>query len=331
VTARRGVGLTPMETRRDVIVDAAVLAEDLGYETFAVPEGWGLDSIPVVTEIALRTRRIQIASGILSVWGRTPATLAMTAATLQDVSAGRYVLGLGASTRALAEGFHDTPFEHPAAKLRDVVTRVRALLAGEPAHLQRVPGARALRLGQPPGSEVPIWIAALGRRTTQVAAELGDGWIPALMARDHVAYQAKQLNRLREALAGDRPALTVAAGPVTAVDDNPDAAREIAATCTAWYLSAMGDVYARSVASQGYASQVSAIIDANPRPSPRRGIVPPAAQPVLDQLAAYGTGDQVREQLGRWDQAADIVSILLPPGIGWPTIEATLRAAAPPS
>jgi alkanesulfonate monooxygenase SsuD/methylene tetrahydromethanopterin reductase-like flavin-dependent oxidoreductase (luciferase family) len=327
--SRRGVGLTPMETRREVIVEAAVLADELGYETFAVPEGWGLDSTPLVTEIALRTNRIQIASAILSVWGRTPATLAMTAATLQQVCGGRYALGLGASTRALVEGFHDTPFEHPAARLRDVVTQVRALLAGQPAQLHRVPGARPLRLGQPPTAAVPIWIAALGPRMTRVAAELGDGWIPALVPRDGLASRADRLNRLRGAVAPHRPALTVAAGPVTAVDEDPDAAREIAATCVAWYLSAMGDVYARSVAGQGYAAQVSAIVAANPRPSPRRGAVPPSAQPVLDQLAAYGTGVQVGEQLKAWDKAADIVTILLPPGIPWPTIEATLVAAAP--
>ena len=92
---RRGVALTPMETRRDVFVRAAVLADELGYETFSVPEGWGLDSTPVLTEIALRTARIQVASAVLSVWGRTPATLAMTAATLHQICAGRYVLGLG--------------------------------------------------------------------------------------------------------------------------------------------------------------------------------------------------------------------------------------------
>ena len=133
---RRAVGLTPMETRRDVIVRAAVLADELGYETFAVPEGWGLDSVPLLTEIALRTSRIQVASGVLSVWGRTPATLAMTAATLHQVSGGRFVLGLGASTSALAEGFHDTAFDRPAAKVRDVVTKVRALLDGRPAELE---------------------------------------------------------------------------------------------------------------------------------------------------------------------------------------------------
>jgi hypothetical protein len=83
------------------------------------------------------------------------------------------------------------------------------------------------------------------------------------------------------------------------------------------------------VSGQGYAAQVQAIIAANPRPSPRRATVPPGAQAVLDQLAAYGTCDQVREQLQPWDRAADIVTILLPPGMPWHNIEATLQAAAP--
>src|SRR6478735_8465291 len=161
---RRGVGLTPMETRRDLIVRTAVLAEELGYEIFALPEGWGLDAVPVLTEIAVRTARINLASGILSVWGRTPATLAMTAATLHQVSGGRYVLGLGASTKALTQGFHDVPFDRPAARLRDAVTTVRALLDGLPIQ-PRDPAARPLRLGQPPVPGLPIWIAALGQQT----------------------------------------------------------------------------------------------------------------------------------------------------------------------
>ena len=84
MSRRRGVAFTPMENRRDVIVRAAVLADQLGYETFAVPEGWGLDSTPVLTEIALRTATIRLVSGVLSVWGRSAATLAMSAATLID-------------------------------------------------------------------------------------------------------------------------------------------------------------------------------------------------------------------------------------------------------
>jgi alkanesulfonate monooxygenase SsuD/methylene tetrahydromethanopterin reductase-like flavin-dependent oxidoreductase (luciferase family) len=130
-TQRRGVALTPMEARHDIIVRTAELADELGYEAFAVAEGWGFDSTVLLTEVALRTRRIKVVSGILSVWGRTPGTLAMTAATLHQLSGGRYVLGLGPSTKALVEGFHDLPFVHPAGKLREVTTKVRAILAGE--------------------------------------------------------------------------------------------------------------------------------------------------------------------------------------------------------
>jgi alkanesulfonate monooxygenase SsuD/methylene tetrahydromethanopterin reductase-like flavin-dependent oxidoreductase (luciferase family) len=331
MTARRGVVLTPMETRRDVIVRAAVLADKLDYEIFMVPEGWGLDSIPVLTEIALRTEKIRLVSGVLSVWGRTPATLAMTAATLHQLSAGRYVLGLGASTKALAEGFHDVPFEHPAARLRDTVTGVRALLGGQPAELHRAAAARPLRLGQPAAPEVPIWIAALGDYTTRVAAELGDGWFPAFVARDGLPAWTAELSLLRQAAAPRAQALTVASGPVAVADENAGAARDTVATCLAWYLGAMGDIYRRVLSGQGYAAEVQAILDANPRPSPRHGIVPPAAEAVLDQLAAYGTAGQVRQQLRAWEQAADIVTILLPPGLSWPGIEATLLAAAPQS
>jgi alkanesulfonate monooxygenase SsuD/methylene tetrahydromethanopterin reductase-like flavin-dependent oxidoreductase (luciferase family) len=335
VTAqRRGVALTPMETRLDVIVRTAALADDLGYETFALPEGWGLDSTPVLTQIALHTSRIRVVSGVLSVWGRTPATLAMTAATLHQISGGRYVLGLGASTRALAEGFHDTAFERPAGKLRQVATDVRALLAGQPAPLRRISDgtgdARPLRLGQPPAPEVPIWLAALGPAAVRVAAELGDGWIPFMMARDRLADRAAGLRRaadLRRAAA--EPGFTVAAGPVAVADDDPGTARDIAAACIAWYLASMGGVYARSMSAQGYDAEVGAVLAANPRPSPRRGTVPPDALALLDQLAAHGTRDQVREQLRPWDRAADVVTIALPPGLPWPSIESTLSAAAP--
>jgi alkanesulfonate monooxygenase SsuD/methylene tetrahydromethanopterin reductase-like flavin-dependent oxidoreductase (luciferase family) len=175
---RRGVALTPMETRRDVIVRTARLADELGYEAFALPEGWGLDSTPLLAEVALATRRISIVSGVLSVWGRSPATLAMTAATLHQMSEGRYVPGLGPSTGALVEGFHDMPFAQPARKLRDVTTKVRALLTGAPAPLDSGSRARPLRLGQAPVPGLPTWLAAMGPQTVRVAAELGDGWFP---------------------------------------------------------------------------------------------------------------------------------------------------------
>jgi alkanesulfonate monooxygenase SsuD/methylene tetrahydromethanopterin reductase-like flavin-dependent oxidoreductase (luciferase family) len=328
---RRGVALTPMETRHDVIVGAAQLADDLGYEAFAVPEGWGLDSTLLLTELALRTRRITLVSAILSVWGRTPATLAMTAATLYRLAQGRYVLGLGTSTRALVEGFHDVAFTQPADKLREVTAKVRALLAGERAQLGNANGARPLRLGLPPVPELPIWLAAMGERTTRVAAELGDGWIPVFVSPDRLAGRAAELGRARRAAGLRSGPLTVAAGPWTVADADADAgaARGVVAGCVAWYLSAMGDVYGRTLAGQGYGAAVEAIRAANPRPRPQDGTVPAEARVVLDEFTAHGTPSQVRAQLERWDSVADLTMVALPPGMAWDAVEATLRAAAP--
>jgi alkanesulfonate monooxygenase SsuD/methylene tetrahydromethanopterin reductase-like flavin-dependent oxidoreductase (luciferase family) len=328
-TRRRGVALTPMETRQDIVLGTAQLADELGYEAFALPEGWGLDATLLLTEAASRTRRIKLVAGVLSIWGRTPGTLAMTAATLHRLSGGRFVLGLGPSTSTLVEGFHDVRFAHPAAKLREVTTKTRALLAGERALLDGGSEVRPLRLGQPAAPDVPIWLAAMGDRTTRVAAELADGWFPFLVARDQAADRALALRTDRAAAGLRSQPLTVVAGPVAVAADDAAAARRISASCIAWYLSAMGDVYARFVTEQGYGGAVQAILEANPHRRPDGGVVPAEAQVVLDQFTAHGTPSQVRDQLASWDDAVDLAMIGLPPGLPWTTIEATLRAAGP--
>jgi alkanesulfonate monooxygenase SsuD/methylene tetrahydromethanopterin reductase-like flavin-dependent oxidoreductase (luciferase family) len=171
---------------------------------------------------------------------------------------------------------------------------------------------------------VPIWVAALGPRTLQVAAELADGWFPAMLARDGLT---DLVARLRPG--GHARPLTVAAGPLTVVADDPRAARDVAASCIAWYVCAMGDVYADSLARQGYAAEVRAVRAANPRPSPRGSRIPAEAEVLLDQLAATGSPDQARARLDLWDDTADVVMVGLPPGVPWEVIEATLHAAAP--
>ncbi|MFT5391018.1 MAG: alkanesulfonate monooxygenase SsuD [Gammaproteobacteria bacterium] len=328
-TPRRGIGLTPMETRRDIIVNMAILADELGYELFVVPEGWGFDSTVILTEIALKTQRIKLMAGILSIWGRTPATIAMNAATLADVSDGRYILGLGASTPALVEGFHDRVFHQPAKTLRTVTTAVRQLLAGERALLDNPTGSKALRLGQPARPELPIYIAAMGKRATHVAAELADGWFPIYVPRDRYPAKIDELLQVRKST-GQRPGeFTVLAFPGLAVNSDEGRAREVAATNLAWYLCAMGDVYAKFVSAQGYADEVAAVIAANPKPSPSRGVIPQDAQVLLDQLTVYGSPDKVREELLTWDEAADIPVLAIAPGLPWNEVKAIMLAGAP--
>src|SRR5437870_5291287 len=138
-------------------------------------------------EAAVRTRRIRLGSGILGVWGRSAATIAMAASTLHDISGGRFTLGLGASTAQLAEGLHDVPFSAPTERMRRVITQVRALLKGERIPLAAATGARPLRLNLPPAPAVPIYLAGLAADSIRLAGELADGWIPFLYPRSRLA------------------------------------------------------------------------------------------------------------------------------------------------
>jgi alkanesulfonate monooxygenase SsuD/methylene tetrahydromethanopterin reductase-like flavin-dependent oxidoreductase (luciferase family) len=116
--------------------------------------------------------------GVLGIWGRSAATIAMAASTLDTLSNGRFVLGLGVSTAQLAEGLHDVPFVGPTTKLRQVVTQVRALLIGERVPLFVTTQARQLRLNLPTRPDLPIYVAGSASRTIRLAGELADGWLP---------------------------------------------------------------------------------------------------------------------------------------------------------
>src|SRR3954447_12522283 len=99
-----GVGLTPMETRRDVVLHVASRAEELGYDAFFLAEGWAHDATLLLAGVPARPSRITLGTGVLNVWGRTPATIAMAAASLAEVSGGRFVLGLGGGSPPPAGG-----------------------------------------------------------------------------------------------------------------------------------------------------------------------------------------------------------------------------------
>lgn len=317
---RRALCFTPMEIDRRLIVEAAVRADRLGYEAVIVPEGWGFDSGVVLTEIALRTDRIRIVAGIQSIWGRTPAQLAMEASTLADVSDGRFVLGLGASTPELAAGLHGVPYERPAARLADALATVRHLLAGNRfATDDDRPG---LRLGVRTRHEVPIWVAGLGPRSTDLAVRHADGWFPFFLPDDEIAALRERLTRD----GGSRCELVT--GPVVSVAGETGTARETVRQLVGWYLTRMGRQYGDRVAAAGYGREVAILRLANPKPKPGGIVWSPEADVLLDELAVHGDADAVARHLVRWDERADLVSVTVAPLIG-DAIHDVIDAAAP--
>ncbi|MGE0305742.1 MAG: LLM class flavin-dependent oxidoreductase [Acidimicrobiia bacterium] len=327
---RRAIGFTPSHTDLRILVDAAVLADELGYEVVVVPEGWCLDSTLVLGAMAAATRRINLAAAILSIWGRTPATLAMTAATLQEISSGRFILGLGASTPALVEGFHDVRFEQPAAKLRKVTRTVRTLLEGGRAPQTVETTQRALRLGASPPAPVPIWHGTVGPQARRVTAETADAWFPAWLSYRGAPRLITELAEARAASNPDAAPLMMVGGPIVEVNDDLDAARASTGATIAWYLCSMGNLHPQFIASQGYEAEVRLVQEANPRLTPATGVIPESAESLIDDFAVAGPADVVRTQLAQWDSVYDIVTIgMPPPGSPWEAFETTIRACAP--
>ncbi len=318
VRTRRALGFTPMETSREVIVEAAVLAEQCGYEAVVVPEGWGLDAPSVLTEIALRTTRLRLVTGVLSVWGRTPATIAMTAATIDQISGGRFTLGLGASTPPLAERFHGARFTAPTDRLQRVLLDVRTLLRG--GRVTGVDGNPGLRLGQPARPDLPIWVAGLGPRSERVATRLADAWFPMMLPRDAVAAR-------RRSAADGAGAAAFVTGVVAQAGPRASARRH-AAQLVGWYLLGMGPFYGELAAASGFATEVAALRAANPRPAPGAVRWPAASEPLLDQLAVCGSPEEVAAGLEAWDRLADLVVVGVAPG-PLESVAATVEAAAP--
>jgi len=323
-----GVSVMPLDNRRETLIGVAATAEQLGYDAYLLPETWAHDVTVLMAEIAIRTKRISLGTGILGVWGRSAGTLAMAAASLSEVSSGRFVLGLGASTAQLTEGLHDVPFVGPLAKMRRTVTQVRALLGGERVPLAVVTGARPLKLNLVPSGAVPIFLAALTDESVRLAGELADGWLPFLYPRRCLA-QGLELLREGAARSGD-PGRRVSVYPTvpTVVADDPAEARAGAAWFVSFYLTTMGPLYRRSLARQGFGREIDAVIGAN---SPKfTGEVPPAADSLLEELTAFGTPAEARERLGQWHAAgADMPLVFLRPNLTPTQIERTLSAFGP--
>src|SRR4029077_10027608 len=166
-----GAGVTPFQTDAEATIRLAVAAEKLGFARFGAAEGWTHDAVVVLTQIAGATSRIGLASGVLPIWSRSPAAIAMAATGLQRVSGGRFALGLGASSPPLVEGLHGLTWERPIDRMRSTLISIRSLLDGDRLPLKRE-GVRPLRLGSTPDLPVPILLAALAPASVRLAGEL---------------------------------------------------------------------------------------------------------------------------------------------------------------
>jgi F420-dependent oxidoreductase-like protein len=304
------LGYAPPGTNPADLFPLVQEAERLGFDSVWVAEAWGTDAVSVLGWLAGRTERIKLGSAIMQIPGRTPANTAMTAATLDLLSGGRFLLGLGTSGPQVVEGWHGQPWGKPLGKTREYVEIVRAALrrdvvAHEGEHY-RIPwdGEGATGLGKPLKlmlrplrAEVPIYLAALGPKNVALAAEIADGWLPIFVAPERFD------DAFGPSLAAAPPDFEIAATASVFVGDDVAALRDALRPHVALYVGGMGakgrNFYNSLVRRYGWEEEAERIQELYLAGKQREAI---AAVPdeLVDAVSLIGPKERIAERLDAW-------------------------------
>jgi F420-dependent oxidoreductase-like protein len=253
-------------------VEFVVGAERLGATSVWIAEAWGFDALTPLAHLAAHTSTIKLCTGIVQVGARTPAMLAMQAMSVQQMSGGRLVLGLGSSGPRIMEAWHGVPFHKPLGAMRDTIEIVRQIARGDrlehdgAVHRLPLPGSgRGIRSMAPPVDPIPIVIAALGPKSLELTGEIADGWLGNAFMPEHgdVFLSSIRAGCERAGRSLDELDLIIPVA-VEFTDDVEEAGRRHAGGY-AFTIGAMGtadtNFYNRSFTKQGYGDDVQAVYD----------------------------------------------------------------------
>lgn len=306
-------------------------AEHLGYSSVWVAESWGSDAVTVLSWIAARTETINVGAGILQMPARTPAMTAMTAVTLNELSGGRFLLGLGLSGPQVVEGWHGVPYGKPLGKTREYVSIVRSAIARkerlvhEGDHYQ-IPytGSDATGLGKPlrlmthPSHPVPIYLAAIGPKNVTLTAEIADGWLPIFYSPEKSAAIYGPLLTEGFARSGEKARaerFDTVASLQAIVTDDIESARNRVKPMLALYIGGMGakgrNFYNDLACRYGYESAATKIQDLY---LARKKMEAVRAVPdeLVDELSLIGTKEMIRDRLEVWKDSPVTTLALMP-------------------
>lgn len=317
-----GLSLAGFRADAASLAAAARGAEQSGYGSVWTGEAWGSDAFTPLAYIAALTSRVRLGTAIAQMPARTPAMTAMTALTLQQLSAGRVVLGLGASGPQVVEGWHGVPFRPPVSMTREYLAVLRKALAGTErlefaGSVYQIPysGAdatgqgRPLRTTLPPAPDIPILVAALGPKNVAMAVAEADGLLPYLWSPTR--WSRAWGETLEKAPDGFHIAPTV----VACVGDDLDACRDQVRPRIALHIGGMGsktkNFYAALVSRYGYEQEASQIQDLY-LSGDRAGACAAVPDELVDDLALVGPVARVADQLALWREGPVTTLIVEP-------------------
>ncbi|MEE8312571.1 MAG: LLM class flavin-dependent oxidoreductase [Candidatus Binatia bacterium] len=319
MTERSGLVAFWKNYDRKNVLRYAQIADELGYDSFWLPEAWAYEVFSLLTEIAVHTKNIKIGTGIVNVFSRSPGLLAMHAATLDEISEGRFMLGLGTSGERVVEGFHGVPFKKPLTRMRQYIGVVQTLLAG--GRLSEA-GAdlwefRHFKLEMTPvRHRIPIYCACLNEKAIRMIGEVADGWMPTFWPYDRLDEGRRWIAE-GAAKSGRDPEQVVTA-PFTTVIPMPDTdqAYSSARGLVSFYIGGMGDYYKVLLTRMGFGENCE-IVDRLYKEKKRDEAAAAVSEKMLDALVIAGEPGFCRERLGDWRKAGVELPILgLPTDMG---------------
>ena len=317
----------PFLSARECVDLARRAEQEWGYDAIWLAETNGADSFSLAGAVAMATSRVTIGTAIVPVYNRTPAVLAMSAASLAEISEGRFVLGLGSSSHAIVESWNGIPFELPLTRVRETVEVVRQALAGKRTDFEgRTLRSRGFRLGSVPADPPPIYLAALREKMLAMAGEIGDGLIVNLFP---VTALPQILSAYRDgaARAGrDARSDEVVCRFQIGVTDDVAAARGLVRMIFASYVAQ--PVYNAFFAWCGFEDEARAVSDAFAR-GDRAGSAAALTDDLIDRVTILGSAERCREQLAEFVAAGVTTSVISPLAADAAGVAATLKAFAP--
>lgn len=297
-------------------IEIARAADAAGFDIVTLPESFGRDGFTLCDRILAATESIDVGFGIANVFSRSPAVLAQTAATLDELSGGRFVLGLGGSTPNLVEGWHGLRFEQPLTRLRETVEICRRVWKHDRTPFEgRVFRTRGVKLGFDPLRErIPIWLATLLPKSLEATGEIADGWLPTLSPIECVAAGRAAIARGAARAGRDPGEITIAPTLNLIVTDEPERALPPLKFAVAIYYGPPNSPYARAAAELGYADDVAAIASAYAEGG-SRAAVNATSDRLARSIGIVGTLAECRRQIDELlASGADRVLIGLPAG-----------------
>jgi F420-dependent oxidoreductase-like protein len=304
------LGYAPPGTNPTELIALAQEAERLGFDSAWAAEAWGTDAVTVLAWLAARTTTLKIGSAIMQIPARTPANTAMTAMTLDLMSGGRFLLGLGVSGPQVVEGWHGQAWGKPLGKTREYVEIVRAALRSETvehhgAHYDipySGPGATGLGkplklMGRPLRADLPIYLAALGPKNVELAAEIADGWLPLFLSPERFD------DVFRPHLTPARDGFEIAAGVQVVVGDDLQACREVVKQTLALYVGGMGargsNFYNALACRYGYEREAAEVQELF-LGGKQRDAVAAVPDALVDEVALIGSRERIAARLDAW-------------------------------